>query len=167
MLNRLSLLCVGGLIAGLFSGCSDSDGWKARTYPATGTVTINGKIPVNAIVNLMPVSKPVDSAESRPFGRVREDGTFSVRTYGSADGAPIGEYHLLITWPQPGNPRQDRLKGAFASPEKSQRTFTVEKGENQIPPIELANVDVLPADNDAAAPKSNSEVREMMMKNKK
>lgn len=163
-MNRFSFFCV-GLIASLISGCSDSDGWKARTYSTTGTLTINGNIPVNAIVQFMPVNKPVDSAGSRPYGRVRDDGAFSLTTYEPGDGAPIGEYHVLITWPQPGDPRQDRLKGAFASPEKSATTFTIEKGRNQIPPIELANVEVLPPD--AAAPKSLNEIRELMKRKKK
>lgn len=166
-MNRFSLICM-GLIASLLSGCSDTDGWKARTYPTTGSMTINGATPVNAIVYLMAVDKPVDSAESRPYGRVRDDGTFSVTTYELGDGAPIGEYQLLITWPQPGDPRQDRLKGAFGSPEKSSWRFTIEKGSNQIPPIELTDVEVLPLDAAAdAAPKTMSEMRETIINKKK
>lgn len=167
-MSRFSLVCL-ALAASLFSGCSDSDGWKARTNPATGTLSINGEIPVNAIVQLMPVDQPVDSSGTRPFGRVRDDGTFALTTYEPGDGAPLGEYHLLVAWPQPGNPRQDRLKGAFGSPETSSLRVTIEKGRNQIPPIELANVQVLPPDASTEKPsaKSFNEIRDERMKKKK
>lgn len=136
-MNRYSLVCL-GLIAGLLSGCSSHDDWKARTHRTSGTMTINGKIPVNAIVQLLPVDQPVDSAGSRPYGLVGEDGSFSVTTYDAGDGAPIGEYHLLIVWPTFVGSQDDRLKGAFASPEKSPGKVTIERGANRIPPIELA-----------------------------
>lgn len=125
-------------------GCGED--WKAETYPATGKVTINGEPPEGAVVTLYPADEKVDKRNSRPWGIVQEDGTFTLKTYENGDGAPAGEYDVTLKWPwdvsTPSGAMTDRLGGRFSRPEQSQWTVTIEEGENELEPIELSGVQV-------------------------
>lgn len=126
------------------AGCSGQDDWQASTYPARGSVVINGEPPVNLIVTFHPVDASVDVRQSEPWGIVKEDGSYSLRTYEPDDGAPPGEYQVTLLWRNdlkvPDG--KDRLGFAYSKPEQSQWRFTVKKGKNTFPPIELNDVKV-------------------------
>ncbi len=128
----------------LLSGCSGND-WQARTYPTTGQVMINGAPPAKSIIKLEYLGSPADSRELPPFAIVRNDGTFTVTTYKTGDGAPLGEYAITIRWPKDlSNPESpDRLLDAFSSKDKAITNITITKGENIIPPIDLTGVKLM------------------------
>ena len=127
----------------LASGCGES--WQADTHPASGRISINGKPPAGALVQLVPAEgiKP-DERNSRPWGLVKGDGTFILSTYDGKPGVPVGEYRLTITWPPDASrpSMMDRLKSRYARPEQSPRKVTIKPGDNVLPPIDLAGVDV-------------------------
>jgi len=68
-----------------------------------------------------------------------------------ADGAPAGEYKVIIKWPAPAmagaedregrGPKlgPDRLKGKYYDLDKTSLKATVEKRSNEIPPFELSS----------------------------
>lgn len=124
-------------------GCG-GDAWKAETQPVEGHVTINGRPPAGAIVHLYPVGEAVDPRNSRPWGMVEEDGSFTLSTYEQGDGAPVGEYIFTIIWPlDPSVPvPTDRLGYAYSTPEKSDYRVRVVAGETELEPIEMTGVAV-------------------------
>lgn len=135
------------------SGCGGED-WQADAYPASGTLTVNGEPAEGAVVELHSVGQQPDVRNSRPWAIVQEDGSFTLSTYGSGDGAPAGEYDVIVRWPpdvsQPS--LTDRLGGAYSTPAGSPATVTITEGENPLPPIEITGAKVSSKDA-AAAPR--------------
>lgn len=136
--------CVGaGLLAATLTagGCGGED-WKAAAYPARGELIVNGQPAAGAFVTLYPVDKPVDVRESRPWGMVGDDGVYRLRTYEPGDGAPAGEYRVGIVWrfDPKAQAETDRLGFAYAKPEKNPWRVTIQKGDNELPRIELTDV---------------------------
>jgi len=132
-----------GLACSFWSGCGES--WQADTYPASGRISINGKPPAGALVQLIPTGNThPDERNSRPWGLVKDDGTFVLSTYAGQPGAPAGDYMLTVTWPPDASrpSTADRLKSRYARPDQSRWKVTVKPGENVLPPVELTNVDV-------------------------
>ena len=65
-----------------------------------------------------------------PHGAVRED------------GAPAGEYEIIITWHKPvegsSDDGPDLLKGRYRDPGQSRLPkITIKEGNNELPPIKL------------------------------
>jgi len=122
----------------LSTGCG-VEAWKAKTYPVSGSIQINGVVPENAYVYLRPLNQPVDIAESMPFAIVQPDGTFEFMTYDADDGVPPGQYALCIMWKvdnsRPNSP--DQLGGRYASVENALTEITIEERANVLDPIEL------------------------------
>ena len=134
----------------MLSGCGQ--GWQAATYPVHGKLEINGQVPSGAVVELHSQGTAPDARNSRPWGIVDDSGTFRLTTYKANDGAPAGEYRLTIKWP-PDVSRPslaDRLNYAYAKPESSQWTVTVQERETDLGTIEVKGAKVLPADRAAA-----------------
>ena len=87
-----------------------------------------------------------------PNALTKEDGTFVLET-NSVDGAPAGNYTVTITCPesttQPGSKgpismapalSKDRLKGAYATIEKSKIKVEIKPGRNNLQPFDLQEV---------------------------
>lgn len=128
-------------------GCGCGHQPKIPLQKTTGELTINGVVPVGAIIGLHPVAGDFDKQGSRPAARVLENGSFVVSTYATGDGAPLGEYKASIIWPQfPGrdDPGEDRMKGKYSNPQSTPITVNVRIGEATLEPINLENVSLLP-----------------------
>lgn len=132
----------------MLPGCGGND-WHAETYPASGTVMINGEPAAGAVVELQPYGpeKP-DARNSRPWAVVEADGSYTLTTYQKGDGAPVGKYKLTLRWPNDvtSMAQFDRLSGVYARPENAPLEVTIQPEENVLPAVELSNVRVLPAD---------------------
>lgn len=91
MKNRLSLtagLCFVGILFALLVGCVGD----SRVATVHGVVTLDGKPIENASVAFMP------QAGGRPaFALTDADGKFELSTFGTADGALIGNHVVTIT----------------------------------------------------------------------
>ena len=132
------------LLALLAAGCGGEG--KPATAPAAGKVTFNKTTPpVGALVVFHPADKSLGRAMGgTPLAKVKDDGTFTLTTYESGDGAPPGEYGVTIDWrPQPkGAPRinlgdegntggKPALKPKFSNPNEPAFKVTVtEAGPN-------------------------------------
>ena len=107
---------------------------------------MNGIAPEHAMLMFHPLGEPVEQRKSVPWGIVKADGQYDVSTYVNGDGAPIGEYAVTLYWPvNPHGPSPDRLKGRYANLEAPIVTVSIGNTGNDLPPIELTNVSVLPA----------------------
>ncbi len=70
----------------IVSGCGDRN-----LVPVSGTVQREGELITAGRIMFRPLG------EGRPaFGNIRSDGTFLVMTERPGDGAPVGEYHVMI-----------------------------------------------------------------------
>ncbi len=133
-----------GLVV-IVSGCGGSQDWHAKTFPVSGSITINGQPPENLILLFNSLSGPIDTRESVPYAIVDGEGNFSGATYEDNDGLPAGEFAITIRWPTTLDTMNapDRLKEQFSSVDNAVATFTVAPGVNTVPPIHLTQVKVM------------------------
>ena len=125
-----------------------------------GSVCCRKKPLVGAMVTLHPL-EAAGSQDAWPFGFpraiVQADGTFVASTYAESDGAPAGNYAVLIQLlapcpeppedndpdadrdddQKPNQPLCDKFLGQYTQPTKSAWRVTVESKPVEIPRIEL------------------------------
>lgn len=105
-----------------------------RTREATakfgGKVTIDGQKPAlergqSLVVILYDPKKPPENHQILPrAARCRPDGSFAFNTYGTDDGAPVGNYILLFAVLKPdkhGYRGPDGLKNLYNDPDKNEK----------------------------------------------
>ena len=130
------------------NGCGDG---KITRYPVTGTVLVDDKPAEGVQVIFIPVEGSDEFMRERPAGYSGPDGTFQLTTFGTDDGAPAGDYQVMLRWfvanPQSAPaerddrqaraPTPDRLGGRYANPEQTGLKATIPRGGGEIPPFEL------------------------------
>ena len=112
----LSLLFLSALLFAV-PACGDSDIPMQKTVKVVGTVLLDGK-PVEGVdVRLIPLDKTNFKINETPLGRTDAAGKVRFTTYNSDDGAPKGEYEVIIAYPdQPGDePSGDETAAAIAA----------------------------------------------------
>jgi hypothetical protein len=123
------------------TSCGNSN----NLYPVSGTVNFKGQPAAGAAVFFQRQGgDPMN--EHAIMGIVRDDGSFALVCGPLGDGAPRGEYDVLIQWRQDLNQAKglarkarDRLKGRYADP-KSPRFHAVIKAQtNHLSPFELTD----------------------------
>lgn len=87
-------VAVGSLLSlGLFIlGCGSSAG-QHQTHKVTGKVLMNGAPVIGASVAFSPTGKGMPAA----LGQTDTQGVYTLTTYAAGDGAPEGEYKILVT----------------------------------------------------------------------
>jgi hypothetical protein len=101
------------------------------------------------MVIFVPATTSGEAERTRPFGIADQEGRFSLTTFVQEDGAPPGEYKVLVQWPA-ANPQSDeeragrrgalgpdRLRGKYFNLEKTTLTAKIEEQANELPPFEL------------------------------
>jgi hypothetical protein len=139
--------CLVGLVVLLVGGCGDG---KITRYPVSGTVLVNGQPAEGAQIVFCPVSPGPELENFRPAGFTDSAGKFSLTTIDSTDGAPAGQYKVLVKWLAQsastddgrggrGGPRgPDRLKGKYYNLDTTPLSATIEEKANDLPPFELS-----------------------------
>jgi hypothetical protein len=129
-------------LAAALAGCSKSQQPWEKVYPATGVVTYRGQPLSGAVVTL--ISEDADFPKSvRPTAVTGDDGAFEVGTYSAADGAPAGEYTVLVLhYPIQGSAENpyagpNDLPPIYAKAETTTLKISVGEEENELPPLEL------------------------------
>ncbi len=129
------------------SGCPAPSGIKASgqlpVYPVVGQVTLDG-VPIrNARIAFHPLDP--NRVPVRPVAISRGDGTYTLSTYGTSDGAPLQEYTITVVIPNENlviddcacdgfDPIHDILGGVYMDPTKSSlRGVVRSQCENNIP----------------------------------
>ena len=67
---------------------------RVKVYPATGTVTIDGKAVGPAMIVLQPAS--LESKIPAATGSIGTDGSFKLHTYVDGDGVAEGKYNAIV-----------------------------------------------------------------------
>lgn len=137
-----ALVCL-ALIAGCGSKKADSE-----LVPVKGEFYYDAQPAEGALVILHPATGP-DAAKwphGLPHGTVGTDGAYNIGLPPIGDGAPAGEYKVLLTWnlPVPGSDPADsepetfdKLGGRWATPEKTTLSATIQPPETVIPRFDL------------------------------
>ncbi len=88
------------VFAALFlAGCGSSGSAnKLTTYKVSGKLTLGGTAVSGATVTF----SPVEAGKPPAFGFTDAQGAFALTTYDFGDGAPEGEYKVMITKQAPG-----------------------------------------------------------------
>lgn len=93
-MSRINAFLTALTAISLCAGCDDG---RPPLYPVHGTVRFATGDPVrNAAIELVP-----DSASPSPRGRIDSEGSFRLGTYAADDGAPAGEYRVVVVQPVP------------------------------------------------------------------
>jgi len=126
------------------------------TFPVTGVVHIDGKPTAGVKVMLFPgneeikIYNPIQGSSSQ--GLTDESGKFSITTFYANDGAPVGDYKVLLYWPgktfgmpltDPDNPAMvdptaGRFNKKYGDPRKPFKTIKVEDGK----PTDMGTLDL-------------------------
>ena len=139
---RLALLAVVVVYGG---ACTRSSGPPRKVcYPAKGELLVKDKPAEGALVILQPRENANrdEWAMGFPRGHVGADGKFEIGTYEDRDGAPAGDYIVLVSWDAPNTQNEeasgpDRLGGRYSDPATSKLTARIEARPTELPPIRL------------------------------
>jgi hypothetical protein len=139
--SRRSYRRFNGLVVAVFAmiaGCNSSDSLPALTvYEVKGKVLLaDGKPLASGWVYLVPKGE----LPLTPSGRIASDGSFSVVTGGSGDGAPPGDYKIRIESPE-FRPSSKTKKSPFpfkyTDEDSSGLVVTVRAEANRLEPFRL------------------------------
>jgi len=138
-LRTLAIIATLVALAGLV-GCGKQPK-RLEVYPVQGKISYAGKAPAGANVYLHPLAD--DPNLPRPQGVVAPDGTFTVKTYGDDNGAPVGKYKVVVQWYKPVikgdevDPGKNLLPAKYADAKKSDLEVEIIASNNQLPPLTL------------------------------
>jgi hypothetical protein len=117
---RKFVLCLAAALALTGASCGN----RNNIYPVSGKVTYMGSPAAGAAVVFYRRGGDAIN-ENLTMGIVQEDGTFQLVCGSLGNGAPPGEYDVVIEWKpvsgqSKGRPRHgpDRLKGRYADPKR-------------------------------------------------
>jgi hypothetical protein len=122
-------------------------------FPVSGQLTMDGQPMADAqLVFYSAEERPKGTSRIRPHATTNEDGTFRVSTYGSEDGAPVGQYRVTVSWKGPSigpsgevgvagddDDRPEKVPAAFRNPKFSRIKVEIAEGENALTAWDLAN----------------------------
>jgi hypothetical protein len=132
---------VTGLLLAAFaglSGCGQSDSLpKLQVYEVKGKVLLpDGKPLSSGFISFVPKG----DLPLTPSAEIGSDGTFSLVTGGSGEGAPAGDYKVRIETPQLGaapKAKKPLFPSKYTDEDSSQIVVTVRPQENHLDPIVL------------------------------
>jgi hypothetical protein len=132
--------CLSGLVVAVglgLAGCGHSDSLPSlQVYEVKGTVLLADGKPLSAgWVYFVPKG----DLTVTPSGEIGPDGTFSVVTGGSGEGAPPGDYKLRIEAPQfqAAKNKKPLIPPKYTDEDSSDLVITVRAEPNRLDPIRL------------------------------
>lgn len=133
-------LCLTATLALACAAC----GQKNNLYPVSGKVIFKGSPAPGATVFFH--RQGADSMnEHMIMGIVQEDGSFELVCGSLGEGAPPGEYDVLIEWKRAsgqgkGRPTHgpDELKGRYADPKHPRFHATIKLERNSLAPFDVS-----------------------------
>ncbi len=117
--------------------CSKS-GKKMASNPARGKVLLGDQPLAGALVVLVPKTGADLPGAVKPSGETAQDGTFELTSYKPKDGAPEGEYKVIISKfddDTKTHTTKSLLPPLYANPETTPFSATIQKGSNELTPF--------------------------------
>lgn len=132
--HRSFLLVLATAVALLAASCTSGP----KLYPVKGQVFHDNKPAEGATVVFHLKDGPANAPQ--PYGTVGADGSFTLNTHPHGEGAPAGEYVVLITW-YPPNARElddakNKLPEQYGTP-SSPLKATVKDGPTELEPFRI------------------------------
>ena len=132
-------------VLALVALCLACSSGRKPVYKVHGQVLVDGKPAAQAQVLLHPTESGTD--ELRPAGQTDDQGNFQLTSFVNGDGAPEGDYAVTVTWfrirrdgSQAGDVvRYNALPQRYAVVQTSQLRVTVNKGDNELTPLQLSS----------------------------
>jgi hypothetical protein len=136
------LIC--GALVTAFAGCGSSQGSdRVPVFPATGRLVYDGRPLAGAFVVLHPRGVEQSHRAPRPHAQVSTDGSFSLTSYETDDGAPAGDYAVTVELRPLVNRGGDITAGPNILPPKYSRaettpvTVQIAERRNDLPEIQI------------------------------
>jgi hypothetical protein len=130
-----------------FASCGSGEKPSVPLLPTKGHVFYQGQPAVGATVILHPTINDDDSQwkHGYPNGAVVADGSVTIQTAGEWDGAPAGEYAVVVIWmpgatsDEPASEEEtvDKLAGRYSDPVNSPWKVKVAGTGCELPRIDL------------------------------
>jgi len=122
-----------------FASCTKS---SVKLYPVHGQVLFKDQPAEGAQVVFRPAQESGEGQNPpMAYGTVEKDGKFSLRTEPHGEGAPAGDYVVLITWndTDPNDPLKhvSKLPAKYADQLNPLIKVTVKEGNNDLEPFRL------------------------------
>ena len=130
------------MLAVILAGCGKAQQPWEQGYPASGVVKFQGQPLAGAVITLIPQDRDFPNSV-RPTAVTDEEGAFEIGTYSTADGAPAGDYKVLVLhYPvvgAPDNPQAgpNDLPPQYAKAETTTLKVTIDEEETELPTLEL------------------------------
>lgn len=129
----------------VLSSCGAPDQPTEVLYPTEGHVFYQGSPAAGAMVILHPVNAQGEWKRGYPNGVVAADGTVAIQSGGERDGAPAGEYSVLVIWMETPavegrtseEDTEDKLGGRYANSESPMWRVKVDNAPCEIPRLDL------------------------------
>jgi hypothetical protein len=145
MLTKIGTVLVIFSLLSAVTACKKS---SVKLYPVKGKVLFKGQPVEGAQVVFRPAAESAGgdsqkgSAAPNSYGDVKSDGTFTLRTEPIGEGAPAGDYAVMISWYTRTNPddplsSKSKLPAKYADPTSPILKATVKEGNNELPPFDL------------------------------
>ncbi len=143
--SHFSRIACAAMLPLAFSSCGSSDKPSVPLLPTTGQVFYQGRPATGATIILHPLNEQGDWKKGYPSGSVAADGSVKILTAGQWEGAPAGEYAVVVLWmPDQSGDQQiseeettDKLAGRYADPANSSWKVKVEGAGCELPKIDL------------------------------
>jgi len=124
------------------TGCGRDAGGDSQ--PVIGEVHYDGKPAAGVMIFFMPSQAgKVAGAPANPHAVTDENGRFALSTFGEYDGAPAGNYRVVMIWPKEREETEesppDRLFGWFDA-RHTTLEVTIAAGTNELKPFKLKAV---------------------------
>lgn len=126
----------------LIGGCGEAAKPWEVVVAVSGKLTFEGKPIDGAEVTLFPTASDFPDTV-RPSGTTSSGGNYALGTYGTADGAPAGDYKASVVWFKVVDSGGSMVRGAnvlparYANPDTSGIKVVVNASESSLPAIEL------------------------------
>ena len=143
--RTLMLLSICGAIYSLPTfGCGPRPPSRPQVHPVSGKVLYRGQ-PAKGLRVTFNALGDQGKLRFAPAAITDDKGEFQLHSYGTNDGAPLGEYAVTFQWPDHINngmesdplPEVDRLRNSYGDPKKSRFKVSVHEGQNAVEPFVL------------------------------
>lgn len=134
-MHRQSLALIAVVL--LSFGCEGNKG--PRVYPVKGRVILNGQPAANVRVMFHP-EQPWEGTMSVPAAWTEADGTFTLTTFSANDGAPAGDYRVVLEVPEYRTNKGEgpnRMPDPYSNYQTTPLKAHVDPQPNDLAPIEV------------------------------